>query len=149
MATTNEDATILATARVPDIGLLVARQLSDRGTIEIGFWEQRDGAPALQAPALEIAAEPGEVEVLQRLCREVAAASWGGAEEGQEIAASPPLADGDRLAALRAGDDVVIARVPERDDRIRLSRPALDLLLGDVLPAAGRKLAALGAAQPS
>ena len=38
MASTNEDATVLASGRLDEGAVLMARQLSDRGTIEIALW---------------------------------------------------------------------------------------------------------------
>ena len=40
MASTNEDAMVLATSRLDDGRLLVMRHLPDRATVEIGFWRR-------------------------------------------------------------------------------------------------------------
>jgi hypothetical protein len=150
MATTNEDATLLASARLDDGRVLMARQLSDRGTIEIALWQAREeGGISLQSPALEIAAEASEVEALQRLCSAALATRWEAVRDGQQIADAIKLRDGSALAAMRSGDDVVLRRRPDPDDVIRLPRPALDLLCSKLLPGIAQKLAALGPALPS
>jgi hypothetical protein len=147
MATTNEDATVLATLRLGDGRVLAARQLSDRGTIEITFWRREEGALVQEPPALEIAAELGEVAALQRLCEAAAAVPWESAANGRELAPGIVLDDGASLRALRSGDDLVLARQPDRDDLLRLPRTELDRLTGELLPGIAHKLAALGPAQ--
>ena len=103
MATTNEDAAILASARLDDGRMLVLRHLPDRGTIEVGFWGKDAGAVVLQPPALEIAAEAAELDALASLCGRAPAGEGG---EGAELAAAGPFADGARLSSSRSGDGV-------------------------------------------
>ena len=143
MATTNEDAAILASARVADGRMLVLRHLPDRGTIEVGFWGKDAGAVVLQPPALEIAAEAVELDALASLCGR---ALSGEGREGTEIAAGP-FADGARLAVLRSGDGVTLARPPEPDNRLPLTRAALQVL-ADLLPAARQRAERLGLGLP-
>ena len=143
MATTNEDAAILASARLDDGRMLVLRHLPDRGTIEVGFWGKDAGAVVLQPPALEIAAEAVELDALASLCGRALA---GGSGEGTELAAGP-FADGARLAALRSGDGVTLARLPEPDNRLPLTRTALQAL-ADLLPAARQRAEHLGLGLP-
>ena len=74
MASTNEDAVTLATARGGDGRLLMLRHLPDRGTIEVGWWgRDAGGAVAQVPPMLELAAEAAEVEAFARLCERAAA----------------------------------------------------------------------------
>lgn len=150
MATTNEDVLILATGRpVEDGPLLVMRHLPDRGTIEIGWWGQRDGAPAPEPPVLEFAAEAAVLDAFTRLCGQVAAAGWDAAGEGAEVAATEPSVEGARIVAARSGDGVALVRQPGgRDDRVVLTRGALDLLVAGMLPEAARKLATQGFGLP-
>lgn len=150
MATTNEDVVVLATARPGDDGpLLVLRHLPDRGTIELGWWGQRDGAPAALPPVLEFAAEAAVLDAFEGLCGRVAGSGRAGAGEGTELAATDLSADGTRLLAQTSGDGVALVRDPGgRDDRVVLTRYALDLLIGEMLPAARRKLATLGFGLP-
>src|SRR5690349_10736795 len=62
MASTNEDAVALATARLDDGRLLMMRHLPDRGTIEIGWWRRDEGGVVAQEPpSLELAAEGGGI----------------------------------------------------------------------------------------
>jgi hypothetical protein len=145
MATTNEDAAILASARLEDGRMLVVRHLPDRGTIEIGFWGKDAGAVVLQPPALEIAAEAAELDALAGLCGRALAATEGG--EGAELAAAGPFADGARLTVLGSGDGVMLARPPEDDNRLPLSREALQALAG-LLPAARQRAEHLGLGLP-
>jgi hypothetical protein len=142
MASTNEDAVVLATARL-DKRLLVMRHLPDRGAIELAWWCQDDAGATEHSQALEIAAEAVEESALVRLCKQVLDAVWDTSGDRAVIAVEL-LADGAELVALRAGDAVQLARRPERDDRILLSRPALQLLVAEMLPAATRKLETLG-----
>src|SRR3954470_2079506 len=61
MASTNEDAVLLATRPRDDGRLLIMRHLPDRGTIEIGWWARdENGAVGQGAPVLELAAEAVE-----------------------------------------------------------------------------------------
>ncbi len=147
MASTNEDAVVLATARL-DERLLMMRHLPDRGTIELAWWRQDDAAGTTEHPrALEIVAEAVEVRALASLCKRVLDAAWDTIGDRAVIAVEP-LADGAELVALRAGDAVQLARRPERDDQILLSRAALRHLVAEMLPAATRKLETLGFGMP-
>ena len=146
MASTNEDAVVLATARL-DERLLMMRHLPDRGTIELAWWRRDDAGTIEHLQALEIAAEAVEVRALVRLCKQVLDAAWETIGDRAVIAVEP-LADGAELVALRAGDAVQLARRPERDDQILLSRAALRHLVAEMLPAATRKLETLGFGMP-
>src|SRR3954451_22545307 len=77
MASTNEDAVLLATRPSDDGRLLIMRHLPDRGTIEIG-WGARgeDGGGGRGAPLLELAAEAVEVSAVARLCEWLVGAGW-------------------------------------------------------------------------
>jgi hypothetical protein len=143
MASTNEDVTALATARLDDGRLLALRLLPDRGTIEIGWWTRDETGIAAQPPTLEIAAEAPELSALVGLCEQVRATEWRVMGDGNSIATAS-LADGAELVAIRSGEQVTLVRRPERDDLIVVSPAALDLLTVDLLPAATAKLAALG-----
>jgi hypothetical protein len=140
MATTNEDAAILASARLDDGRMLVLRHLPDRGTIEVGFWGKDAGAIVLQPPALEIAAEAAELDALASLCGRAPSGEGG---EGAELAAAGPFADGARLLATRSGDGVALARPPEPDNSLTLSGAALRTL-ADLLPDARARAEHLG-----
>jgi hypothetical protein len=143
MASTNEDVTVLATARLDDGRLLVLRLLPDRGTIEIGWWARDATGIKAQPPVLEIAAVAPELSALVRLCEQVRATEWRAMDDGSRIATTS-LADGTALAAVRSGEQVTLMRRPERDDLIVVPPAALDLLTDDMLPAATAKLTALG-----
>ena len=142
MASTNEDVVVLASARQDDGRVLLMRHLPDRGTIELGWWQQDAGAVTAQLPVLELAAEAEELAALEQLCRQAAGQGDG------EIAGTGPLSDGAELAAQCSGEEVVLIRRPDRDDRIVLSRPLLQTLLTTMLPAAREKLATLGFGLP-
>src|SRR4051794_28466837 len=149
MASTNEDAVVLATARFEDGRLLAVRHLPDRGTVEVGWWGRDEaGAVAQLPPVLELAAEAAEVEAFARLCERAAATGWDTVGDGGEIAAAGPFADGARLVVMRAGDEVAVARRPEADDLVRVPRAMLDRLATETLPAALGKLVALGFGLP-
>ncbi len=64
MARTNEDAVVLASVRLDDDRLLILRQLPDRGTVEIGWWQRDDAGSPQQTQVLELAAEAVEVEAV-------------------------------------------------------------------------------------
>ena len=145
MATTNEDAAILASARLDDGRMLVLRHLPDRGTIEVGFWSKEAGAVVLQPPALEIAAEAAELEGLAAVCGRALGAAAGG--DGAELAAAGPYADGARLTAMGSGDGACLVRPPDPDNRLPLSRTALQAL-ADLLPAARQRAEHLGLGLP-
>jgi hypothetical protein len=144
MASTNEDVTVLATARGDDGRLLVVRHLPDRGTVELGWWAwDANGALALEPPGLELAAEAVEVDAVVALCAGLAGTGPAAAGEGETLAASPPTADGAMVLAVRAGDGLRLVRRPEGGALALPSRAALDLLAG-LFPAARQKLEALG-----
>jgi hypothetical protein len=92
-------------------------------------------------------AEAVEVRALASLCKQVLDAAWETIGD-RAIIAVELLTDGAELIALRAGDAVQLARRPERDDRILLSPAVLQLLVAEMLPAATRKLEALGFGLP-
>jgi hypothetical protein len=149
MASTNEDAVALATARLEDGRLMMLRHLPDRGTIEVSCWHQDEGDGVAQTPpSLELAAEAGEVEAFGRLCERAAATGWDRVRDGEEIAAAGPFTDGARLVVRRSGGEVAIARVPEADNLVLIPRAALDGLVTQTLPAAQEKLVALGFGLP-
>src|SRR3954449_13448191 len=115
MASTNEDAVLLATRPSDDGRLLIMRHLPDRGTIEIG-WGARDenGAVVQGPPVLELAAEAVEVSAVARLCEWLIGAGWDTAGEGEAIAEPPPSADGAQVVAVRSGSGLLmLVRRPE------------------------------------
>jgi hypothetical protein len=149
MASTNEDAVVLATARFDDGRLLAVRHLPDRGTIELGWWRRDEGGAVAQVPpSLELAAEAAEVEAFARLCERALATRWDAVGDGEEIAEAGPFAEGARLIVLRSGDEVAFIRPPEGDDLVLVPRAALERLVAETLPAAARKVAALGFGLP-
>jgi hypothetical protein len=143
MASTNEDVVVLASARQDDGRVLLMRHLPDRGTIELGWWQQEAGAVVAQLPVLELSAEAQDLAALEHVCRQAAAG-----QGDSEIVASGPLSDGAELAALGSGEEVVLVRRPDLEDRIILSRPLLQTVLTAMLPAAREKLARLGFGLP-
>src|SRR3954447_1597431 len=110
MASTNEDAVLLATRPSDDGRLLIMRHLPDRGTIEIGWWDRDgDGAVVQGPPVLELAAEAVEVGAAARLCEWLAGAGWDDADrDGQVVAETPPFADGAQVAAVRSGSGLTL-----------------------------------------
>ena len=149
MASTNEDAVTLATARLGDGRVLMLRHLPDRGTVEVGWWgRDGDGAVTQLPPALELAAEAAEVEAFARLCERAAATGWDSVRDGGEIAAAGPFADGARLVVTRSGDEVAFARRPEAGNLVRVPRATLERLVAETLPAALGKLVTLGFGLP-
>jgi hypothetical protein len=70
MTSTNEDVVVLTIEPLDDPRrLLVVRHLSDRGTVEIGWWDREESsavAPGLSM--LELAAEAVEVTAVAQLC---------------------------------------------------------------------------------
>jgi hypothetical protein len=149
MASTNEDAAVLAAARSDDGRLLVERHLPDRGSIEIGWWRLDDGGGVAQAPpVLELAAEAGELEAFARLCERAVAIRWDGVGNGEEIAAAGPFTGGTGLVVKRSGSEVAFLRPPERDNLVSVPRAMLEGLVARVLPAARQRLVALGFGLP-
>jgi hypothetical protein len=144
MASTNEDAMVLATSRLDDGRLLVVRHLPDRATVEIGFWRRDESGVSAEPAVLELAAEAVEVSAFAQLCERVLQAPEDTVGEAQEIAAVGPFGDGARIVAFRAGDKVALVRSPERDNLIHLARPALRALVVDVLPDAMQNLERFG-----
>ncbi len=88
------------------------------------------------------------MSALARLCEAALDAPWETLGDGEVIAVAGSPAESAELAALRDGDEVLLVWRPERDDLIRLSRPALKLLVAEMLPAAMRKLDTLGFGLP-
>src|SRR3954468_1462008 len=141
MASTNEDAVLLATRPSDDARLLIMRHLPDRGTIEIGWWARDENGAVVQGPpVLELAAEAGAVA---RLCEWLVGAGWDAAGEGEAIAETAPSADGAQVVAVRSGSGLMLVRRPEGGELVLPSRAALDLITG-AFPAALQKLEALG-----
>lgn len=138
MASTNEDVVVLATARHDDGRVLLLRHLPDRGTVELGWWQQEGGAVVAQAPVLELAAEGSELAALEEVCRQIGAAAQ----------ASAPLEEGAELVATRDGGDVLLTRRPETDGRVTLPQAMLEALLTTMLPEANARLARLGFGLP-
>src|SRR3954451_4477780 len=94
MASTNENAVLLATRPSDDGRLLIMRHLPDRGTIEIGWWDRDGNGAVVQGPpVLELAAEAVEVGAVARLCEWLVGAGWDDtAVEGRGVAGAPPPA---------------------------------------------------------
>ena len=144
MASTNEDAVLLATRPSDDGRLLIMRHLPDRGTIEIGWWARDENGAVVQGPpVLELAAEAAEVSAVARLCEWLVGAGWDAAGEGEALAETPPSADGARVVAVRSGSGLMLVRRPEGGELVLPSRAALDLIAG-TFPAGLQKLEALG-----
>jgi hypothetical protein len=138
MASTNEDAVALASTRFEEGRVLILRHLPDRGTIELGWWEDDGGALLPTTPMLEFPAEAFELEALATLCREAL----------RGPAMSPPLTEGARLVARADGDGVTLAREPEEASQVTLPREALDRLVDEMLPAARARIEKLGFGLP-
>jgi hypothetical protein len=145
MASTNEDAVLLATRPSDDGRLLIMRHLPDRGTIEIGWWARDENGAVVQGPpVLELAAEAVEVSAVAQLCEWLVGAGWDDtAADGQVVAETPPSADGAQVSAVRSGSGLTLVRRPEGGELVLPSRAALDLIAG-AFPAALQKLEALG-----
>lgn len=127
MASTNEDAVVLATAPFGEGGVLVVRHLPDRGTVEIGRWIRDEGGTVTQeAPVLELAAEAVEVDAVARLGQRLARTGWDAAEEGQILAETPAFVDDARIIALRGGAGIRLVRHPEGGELVLPSRAAFD-----------------------
>jgi hypothetical protein len=149
MTTASEDVAVLASLRLDDGRLLVARDLVEQATVQIALWRAVAGGLAPDSPMLELAADRREIELLSGLCRQVAAMPWERTRDGDEIGATAHLADGARLAAVRQGDAVALVRQPEPESRIVLPRAALAPMAGTLLPATAARLEALGLARPA
>jgi hypothetical protein len=144
MASTNEDVTVLATAPLGDDRLLILRHLPDRGTVEVGWWAREEGGAILPGPSvLELAAEAVELGAVARLCEELAGTKWDATGEGEELAETPPFADGARVAAVRSGNGMTLVRHPEGGNLVLPSPAALGLLIG-LFPIALQQLTTLG-----
>ncbi|WP_191060225.1 hypothetical protein, partial [Geminicoccus harenae] len=98
MASTNEDAVVLASIRHDD-RLLILRHLPDRGTVELGWWTRDEAGSPAQADAMELAAEAIEVDAFLVLCRQAQAGLQGEPADGVVLAGSGRLADGAELVA--------------------------------------------------
>jgi hypothetical protein len=147
MASTNEDAAVLATARSDDGRLLVMRHLPDRGTVEIAWW-RRDVSGAIdQLQALELAAEEVEVDAFAGLCDALLRAEWRATDKGKEVAAAGPLPDGAQLQAICSDEGWLLVRHPDLEGRLELSPASLRLLVAK-LPEAKQTLGALGFGLP-
>jgi hypothetical protein len=149
MTTTSEDVAVLASLRLDDGRLLVARDLVEQATLQIALWREVAGGLEPESPMLELAADVREIEALRELCAQAAGAAWDRAPEGGQIAATPPLGDGARLVALRDGEAVAIVRQPDPQNRIRLPRSALAPFGATLLAAIAARLEALGLASPA
>jgi hypothetical protein len=144
MASTNEDVTVLATAPLGDDRLLILRHLPDRGTVEVGWWAREEGGAILPGPSvLELAAEAVELGAVARLCEELAGTGWDTAGAGKSLAATPPFADGARVAAVRSGNGIMLVRHPDGGNLVLPSPAALSLLVG-LFPIALQQLGTLG-----
>jgi hypothetical protein len=148
MATTNEDSTILAATHFEDGEMLMARQLSDRGTIEFAFWHPDPEHGATQKQALEVAASLDEVEALAALCGTLGQQARAESGQGGEIGQGVVLEDGARLVAFASGSAVALVRQPDAGNRIELDPQALDRLISELLPKVKEKLITLGDAVP-
>ena len=146
MATTNEDAAMLATARSDDGRLLIVRHLPDRGTIEIACWRRDDTGAIAQLQALELAAEEVEVSAFARLCEALVRVEWRPADKGKEVAVAEPLPDGAELKAVCSEEGWILVRQPDPGNRLELSPESLRLLIAR-LPEA-RVLETLGFGLP-
>jgi hypothetical protein len=147
MARTNEDAVVLASVRLDDDRLLILRQLPDRGTVEIGWWQRDEAGSPQQAQVLELAAEAVEVEAFADLCRQALDADWARAGTGRPLAEAGPFTDGAGLAVSVSGDEVTLTRHPEPCNQIRMPRAALQALVA-ALPQAMEKLTTQGFGLP-
>jgi hypothetical protein len=147
MARTNEDAVVLATARVDDTRLLIVRHLPDRGTVEFGWWQKDEAGTPAQGQVLELAAEAAEVEGFASLCRQALERDAAAVAEGGSLASAGPFVDGADLVALNTEGEVTLVRHPEPDNLIRMSRDEL-ALLAEMLPAAREKLDSQGFGLP-
>jgi hypothetical protein len=146
MASTNEDAVVLASIR-HDGRLLILRHLPDRGTVELGWWIRDEAGSPAQAGAMELAAEAIEVDAFFALCREAQARLQGEPADGAVLAGSGRLADGAELVARRMAGAVQLERAGEEVSRIELPADVLDRLV-EQLPAARGKLDLLGFGLP-
>jgi|SRR4051794_36323073 len=147
MASTNEDAVVLATARSDDGRLLIVRHLPDRGTVEIAWWRQDQAGAVEQLQALELAAEEVEVNAFAALCDTLVRAEWRATDKGKEVAAAGPFLDGAELKAICSDDGWAIVRQPDGESRLELSRASIRLLVAK-LPEAKQTLERLGFGLP-
>lgn len=147
MATTNEDAAVLATMRSDDGRLLVVRHLPDRGTIEIAWWQRDKTGAVEQLQALELAAEEIEVNAFAGLCNALLRLQWHAADTGKEVAAAIPLPDGAELKAVSSAEGWILVRQSDPASRLELSPSSLDLLVSK-LPEARQALETLGFGLP-
>ena len=144
MASTNEDVVVLATAPLGDGLLMIVRHLPDRGTVEIGWWEREEGGLIEQRPSvLELVAEAAEVGAVARLCEGLADTRWDAAGEGEQLAGTPTLGDGARIAVVRHRTGMMLVRHPEGGNLVLPSSAALGLLIG-LFPIALQQLGTLG-----
>lgn len=134
----------MATAPLDADRLLIMRHLPDRGTVEIGWWKREEsGTIAPGTAVLELAAEAVELGAVARLCEELAGARWDAAGEGERLAETPVFTDGARVAALGAGNGVMLVRHPEGSELDLPSPATLDLLVG-LFPVGLQQLGMLG-----
>ncbi|WP_159714791.1 hypothetical protein, partial [Geminicoccus flavidas] len=85
MASTNEDAVVLASIR-HDGRLLILRHLPDRGTVELGWWSRDEAGSPVHTGAMELAAEAIEVDAFLALCRRAQAELGGEPADGVVLA---------------------------------------------------------------
>jgi hypothetical protein len=147
MASTNEDAVVLATARCDDGRLLVVRHLPDRGTVEIAWWLLDNAGTLEQQQTLELAAEAVELDAFARLCDGLVKAEENATGDGNGPAAASPLPDGAELKAISSGDGWLLVRQPDLDNRLELSPAGLRLLVAK-LPEARQALETQGFGLP-
>ena len=147
MATTNEDAAVLATVRSDDGRLLVVRHLPDRGTVEIAWWQKDETGAVEQLQALELAAEEIEVNAFAGLCNALLRIQWHATDKGKEVAAAGPLPDGTEIKAVSSAEGWVLVRQPDPASRLELSPSSLGLLVSK-LPEARQTLETLGFGLP-
>lgn len=147
MARTNEDAVVLASVRLDDDRLLILRQLPDRGTVEIGWWQRDDAGSPQQTQVLELAAEAVEVEAFADLCRRALDTDGSTTGADRPLAEAGPFTDGARLSASGSGGEVTLIRHPEPGNQIRMPRTALQALVA-ALPEAMEKLTTQGFGLP-
>jgi len=146
MASTNEDAVVLASIR-HDGRLLILRHLPDRGTVELGWWTRDEVGSPVHEDAMELAAEAIEVDAFLALCRQAQAGLSNAPADGAVLAGSGRLADGAELVARRVAGAVLLERTADEVSRIALPADTLDRLV-EPLPVAREKLGLLGFGLP-